>query len=85
MRKSRVGAETKNPTLRRRDTMPVEIPKDKWTGKIKEVTLGATAGEGGTRSRTVVVGGETTMPFMQFEAPTPHPPVIAIEIKDRKP
>jgi acetyl-CoA decarbonylase/synthase complex subunit delta len=65
--------------------MPVEIPKDKWTGKIKEVTLGATASEGGTRSRTVTVGGETTMPFMKFEAPTPHPPVIAIEIKDRKP
>jgi acetyl-CoA decarbonylase/synthase complex subunit delta len=72
-------------TLRRRDAMPVEIPKDKWTGKIKEVTLGATASEGGTRSRTVTVGGETTMPFMQFEAPTPHPPVIAIEIRDRKP
>jgi acetyl-CoA decarbonylase/synthase complex subunit delta len=65
--------------------MPVEIPKDKWTGKIKEVTLGATASEGGTRSRTVTVGGETTIPFMQFEAPTPHPPIIAIEIKDRKP
>jgi acetyl-CoA decarbonylase/synthase complex subunit delta len=65
--------------------MPVEIPKDKWTGKIKEVTLGATSGDGGTRARTVVVGGETTMPFMQFEAPTPHAPVIAIEIKERKP
>jgi acetyl-CoA decarbonylase/synthase, CODH/ACS complex subunit delta len=65
--------------------MPVEIPKDKWTGKIREVTLGATAAEGGTRSRTVVIGGDSTMPFMQFEAPTPHAPVIAIEIKDRKP
>jgi acetyl-CoA decarbonylase/synthase complex subunit delta len=65
--------------------MPVEIPKDKWTGKIREVTLGATAAEGGTRSRTVVIGGDSTMPFMQFEAPTPHAPVIAIEIKDRQP
>jgi acetyl-CoA decarbonylase/synthase complex subunit delta len=65
--------------------MPVEIPKDKWTGKIREVTLGATAAEGGTRARVITVGGETTMPFMQFEAPTPHTPVIAIEIKSRKP
>jgi len=65
--------------------MPVEIPKDKWTGKIREVTLGATAAEGGTRTKTVVIGGDSTMPFMQFEAPTPHAPVIAIEIKDRKP
>jgi acetyl-CoA decarbonylase/synthase, CODH/ACS complex subunit delta len=65
--------------------MPVEIPKDKWTGKIREVTLGATSADGGTRAKAVVVGGDTTMPFMQFEAPTPHAPVIAIEIKDRKP
>lgn len=65
--------------------MTVEIPKDKWTGKVREVTLGATASDGGTRSKVVVVGGDTTMPFMQFEAATPHTPVIAIEIKDRKP
>jgi acetyl-CoA decarbonylase/synthase, CODH/ACS complex subunit delta len=65
--------------------MPIEIPKDKWTGKIREVTLGATVAEGGTRARVITVGGETTMPFMQFEAPTPHTPVIAVEIKSRKP
>ena len=65
--------------------MPVEIPKDKWTGKVRTVTLGATAAEGGTRSKSIVVGGDTTMPFMQFEAPTTHTPVIAIEIKSRKP
>jgi acetyl-CoA decarbonylase/synthase complex subunit delta len=65
--------------------MPVEIPKDKWAGKIREVTLGATAAEGGTRTKTITVGGDTTMPYMQFEAPTPHTPVIAVEIKSRKP
>ncbi len=65
--------------------MPVEIPKDKWTGKVRTVTLGATAAEGGTRTKSIVVGGDTTMPFMQFEAPTAHTPVIAIEIKSRKP
>ncbi len=65
--------------------MPVEIPKDKWAGKIRQVTLGATAAEGGTRAKTVTVGGDTTMPYMHFESPTPHTPVIAVEIKSRKP
>jgi len=65
--------------------MPVEIPKDKWAGKIRQVTLGATAAEGGTRAKTVTIGGDTTMPYMHFESPTPHTPVIAVEIKSRKP
>jgi acetyl-CoA decarbonylase/synthase complex subunit delta len=69
------------------DSMPVtvEIPKEKWVGKVREVTLGATAAEGGTRTRTVTVGGENTLPFLHFEGAIPHPPVIAIEIKSRKP
>jgi len=65
--------------------MPIEIPKDKWPGSIKTVTIGATAAEGGTRAKAVTVGGQTTMPYLEFEAPTPHKPVIAIEIKSRKP
>ena len=65
--------------------MPIEIPKDKWPGKIRTVTLGATAAEGGTRAKTITVGGEGTLPFMHFETPMPNRPVIAIEIKDHKP
>jgi acetyl-CoA decarbonylase/synthase complex subunit delta len=65
--------------------MPIEIPKDKWPGSIKTITIGATTADGGTRATTITVGGQTTMPYMQFEAPTPHKPVIAIEIKSRKP
>lgn len=65
--------------------MPIEIPKDKWPGTVQTVTLGATAAEGGTRARSIVVGGQATMPFMHFEAPLPNPPVVAIEIKSRKP
>jgi acetyl-CoA decarbonylase/synthase, CODH/ACS complex subunit delta len=65
--------------------MPVEIPKDKWPGSIKTITIGATAAEGGTRSRSISLGGQTTMPYMQFEAPTPNKPVIAIELKSRMP
>jgi acetyl-CoA decarbonylase/synthase complex subunit delta len=65
--------------------MPIEIPKDKWPGKIRTVTVGATAADGGTRAKAITVGGETTLPYMHFENPMPHRPVIAIEIKDRKP
>jgi acetyl-CoA decarbonylase/synthase, CODH/ACS complex subunit delta len=65
--------------------MPIEIPKDKWPGSIQIVTIGATSAEGGTRTQTVTLGGETTLPFMHFEAPTPHAPVVAVEIKDRHP
>lgn len=65
--------------------MPIEIPIDKWPGSVREVTLGATAAEGGTRSQVVIVGGEKTLPFMHFENPMPHRPVVAVEIKDRHP
>jgi acetyl-CoA decarbonylase/synthase complex subunit delta len=65
--------------------MPIEIPKDKWPGSIKVITIGATTAEGGTRLKSITIGGQTTMPYLQFEAPTPNKPVIAIEIKSRKP
>jgi len=64
--------------------MPIEIPKDKWPGKIKTITVGATIEEGGTRSKSITIGGQTTLPYLHFEAPMPNKPVIAIEIKSRK-
>jgi acetyl-CoA decarbonylase/synthase complex subunit delta len=63
----------------------IEVPKEKWSGKVREITLGATAADGGTRTKTVTVGGETTLPFLHFEGEIPHAPVIAIEVQDRKP
>lgn len=63
----------------------VETPTEKWTGSVREVTLGATAEQGGTRTRTVTVGGETTLPFLHFEGKMPNPPAIAIEIQDYYP
>jgi acetyl-CoA decarbonylase/synthase complex subunit delta len=65
--------------------MPIEIPKDKWPGSVRVVTLGATAADGGTRSHTITVGGEKAMPYMHFENEMPNRPVVAIEIKDRRP
>lgn len=65
--------------------MPVEIPKDSWAGTVKTVTIGATEADGGTRASAVTVGGQSTLPFMHFEAQIPNRPVVAVEIKDRQP
>jgi acetyl-CoA decarbonylase/synthase, CODH/ACS complex subunit delta len=65
--------------------MPIEIPRDSWPGAVRAVTIGATPDMGGTRSKTVTVGGEKSLPFMHFEAEMPHRPVVAIEIVDRRP
>ncbi|OGO64504.1 MAG: hypothetical protein A2Z45_03870 [Chloroflexi bacterium RBG_19FT_COMBO_55_16] len=65
--------------------MPIEIPIDKWPGAIRTISLGATAAEGGTRHRTITVGGEKSLPFLHFESEMPNPPAIAVEIKDRRP
>jgi len=58
--------------------MPIQTPLEKWSGQVQTITLGATAADGGTRSRTVTVGGETTLPFLKFEGEIPHPPVVAL-------
>jgi len=60
--------------------MPVvEVPLEKWTGKIREVTLG------GNGRKRVVVGGEATLPFLHFEGSIPNRPAIAIEVDDCQP
>ncbi|MBN1811815.1 MAG: CO dehydrogenase/CO-methylating acetyl-CoA synthase complex subunit beta, partial [Anaerolineae bacterium] len=63
----------------------LDFAKEKWMGSVRQVTLGATAAEGGTRTKTVTVGGQTAMPFLDFEGALPNKPVVAIEIMDRKP
>ncbi len=65
--------------------MAVEIPKEKWTGKVRVATLGATPAEGGTRAKTITLGGDSTLPFLKFDGPAAHTPVVAVEIKDRPP
>lgn len=57
----------------------VEIPVEKWQGKVHEVKLG------GNGRKSLVVGGETTLPFLRFEGAIPHPPAVAIEIWDKEP
>jgi acetyl-CoA decarbonylase/synthase complex subunit delta len=65
--------------------MPVDIPKEKWTGAVRSITIGATPDEGGTRTRAVTVGGHTTLPFLDFEGEVPNRPIVVVEIKNRRP
>jgi acetyl-CoA decarbonylase/synthase complex subunit delta len=57
-------------------------PVETYAGKIAEVRLGATRGEGGTRGRSIVIGGETSPAFYSFERPMLHPPVITLDVFD---
>jgi len=59
--------------------------KQKWANPINTVTIGATPEEGGTRTRTVTVGGSTTLPFLHFEGKIPHRPALAMEVLDITP
>jgi acetyl-CoA decarbonylase/synthase, CODH/ACS complex subunit delta len=60
----------------------VPVPREKWTGKIGVVTLGATADEGGSRSKRLALGGEVGMPFLSYEGAMPNRPLIAGEVID---
>ena len=55
-----------------------------YPGQIREVKLGATKSEGGSRGKTITIGGATSPAFYLFEKPPPHPPVIAVDTFDMK-
>jgi len=65
--------------------MTVPDAKQRWSGKITEVTIGATQADGGTRASTVTLGGQTSIPFLDFEGQTPHAPAVALDVLDVQP
>ncbi len=58
---------------------PVELPVEKWNGKVREVKLGS----GGRKS--ITLGGDSTLPFLTFEGTRAHKPAIAVEVQDSPP
>lgn len=64
--------------IRAQFTPPVET----YPGKIVEVKLGATKSDGGTRGRSIIIGGELSPAFYTFERPIPHPPVVTLDVFD---
>lgn len=65
--------------------MALQILKERNTGKINTVTIGALKEAGGTRTSVVTVGGEAALPFLHFEGESPYKPVIAMEVQSRLP
>jgi acetyl-CoA decarbonylase/synthase complex subunit delta len=57
-------------------------PVETYPGKIAEVTLGGTKSQGGSRGRTITIGGETSPAFYTFERPVPHSPIVTLDVFD---
>jgi len=53
-----------------------------YPGKITEVKIGATRAEGGSRGKTLVIGGETSPAFYLFEEVPLNPPVVSVDVFD---
>jgi len=77
----RVGVEEKPTRMLEAEFKP---PFMTYPGKILEVKLGATKKEGGSRSKSFLIGGETTLPFYNFESKMTHKPVISFDVFDTK-
>jgi acetyl-CoA decarbonylase/synthase complex subunit delta len=60
----------------------VDTPINEYSGKIVEVKLGATKTEGGTRGKSIVIGGESVPAYYNFQQLPPHKPVIAFDVFD---
>jgi len=65
-------------------TTQFNLPVRKYPGEIVEVTLGATKGQGGSRRKSIVIGGEKSPSFYTFENPTLNAPVISLDVFDSK-
>jgi len=55
-----------------------ELPKIKYSGKIREISIGKSGCE-------VTLGGETAYSFYSFEGNLPHVPKLALQVQDIEP
>jgi acetyl-CoA decarbonylase/synthase complex subunit delta len=62
--------------------MAIPETKEAWAAAINRVTIGATAEQGGTRSRTVTVGGARCVPGLAFDGDLGEAPAVAVEVWD---
>lgn len=73
--------KAKPTTLLKADFVP---PMEEYSGTVAEVKLGATKSEGGSRGKSITIGGEKAPAFYLFESPPPNPPVISLDVFDTK-
>ena len=65
--------------------MQIANVAEKWTGAVREVTIGATKDEGGSRGKAVTVGGARSIPFMDFDGDQGKRVAIAMDVYDIPP
>ena len=86
------GGVARIPGLKLPNTLPTKpmallqqtfnLPIEKYSSSIAEVKLGATKSEGGTRGRSLTIGGEKAPAFYTFESPVIHKPVVTLDVFD---
>ncbi|MGI6679765.1 MAG: CO dehydrogenase/acetyl-CoA synthase subunit delta [Dehalobacterium sp.] len=65
--------------------MAVQLLKERYASQVGTVVLGATKEQGGTRSVSITVGGESALPFQHYEGSIPNRPIVAMEVVDVEP
>jgi acetyl-CoA decarbonylase/synthase, CODH/ACS complex subunit delta len=61
------------------------VPREfHYPGCIREVVLGATRAAGGSRSRSITIGGATRPAYSDPRYPPVHPPAISLDVFDMK-
>ncbi|NLX48474.1 MAG: CO dehydrogenase/acetyl-CoA synthase subunit delta [Methanospirillum sp.] len=58
--------------------------RTEYPGRIREVVLGATRREGGSRARALTVGGAEAPAFSLFDRPIVNRPVISMDVFDTR-
>lgn len=65
--------------------MALQLVTEKWPGEVSEITIGAIAEDGGTRTHSLKIGGEKSLPCLFKEGAIKHRPQIAFEVFDITP
>lgn len=65
--------------------MQIANVAEKWAGAVREVTIGATKDEGGSRGKAVTVGGARSIPFMDFDGDQGKRIAVAMDVYDIPP
>lgn len=68
------------------DLLPTdfEFTPTTYPGRVREVVLGATRREGGSRARSLTIGGAEAPAFALFDRPVINRPVIAMDVFDTR-
>jgi acetyl-CoA decarbonylase/synthase complex subunit delta len=61
-----------------------KAPLTEYSGQIREITLGALKGQGGSRGKTITIGGHKAPAWNLFQASPKHLPVVAADVFDMR-